>query len=219
MPEKIKIGLVYFLMAAGGLWHILDLFQTTMRVIAGPLLIILSLLLIFECWQHARIKRNYLIWVTVVIAGGFFAEWIGVNTGILFGSYTYGTTLQPQLSGVPVAIGFAWLTSASGAIAWSRKITGHREKLWIPSLLAALLMVIFDVIMEPAAVFLNYWTWQGGHVPVNNYLTWFVLGFLFIILGYRLRATQLVWPGLARHLFLAQILYFALVILKQILQS
>lgn len=218
MREKIKIGSVYFLMSAGGLWHILDWFQTTMRVIAGPLLIALSLLLIFECWQQARIKRNYLIWVIVVIVGGFFAEWIGVNTGLLFGSYSYGTTLQPQLAGVPVAIGFAWVTSASGAIAWSRKLLARREKFWIPSLLAAFLMLVFDMIMEPSAVFLDYWTWQGGRVPVNNYLTWFGLGFLFISLGYRLRATQMVWPAIARHLFLAQILYFALVILKQILQ-
>ncbi len=216
MREKIKIGFVYVLMAAGGLWHILGLFQTTMQVIAGPLLIALSFFLIVECWHTARAKRNFLIWAAVVIVGGFFAEWIGVHTGILFGSYTYGATLQPQLAGVPVAIGFAWLTSVWGAIAWSRKITDNKKNLWIPSLLAALLMLAFDVIMEPAAVSLNYWNWQGGQVPMNNYLTWFVLGFMFIILGHRLRVAQMVWPALARHLFLAQVLYFVLVILEPV---
>jgi bisanhydrobacterioruberin hydratase len=34
--------------------------------------------------------------------------------------------------------------------------------------------VIFDWIMEPAAVKLGYWKWLGdGEIPSFNYLTWF----------------------------------------------
>jgi bisanhydrobacterioruberin hydratase len=38
----------------------------------------------------------------------------------------------------------------------------------------AMLAVIFDWIMEPAAVQLGYWKWLGdGEIPSFNYLTWF----------------------------------------------
>ena len=38
-------------------------------------------------------------------------------------------------------------------------------------------MVCFDLLMEPAAVKLDYWTWLNGHIHLRNYLVWFGLEF------------------------------------------
>jgi uncharacterized membrane protein len=27
--------------------------------------------------------------------------------------------------------------------------------------------------MEPAAVKLGFWNWNGGHIPIHNYFSWF----------------------------------------------
>jgi putative membrane protein len=39
---------------------------------------------------------------------GFITEWIGVNTGMLFGQYTYGSVMGWGLGGVPFTIGCNW---------------------------------------------------------------------------------------------------------------
>jgi putative membrane protein len=43
-------------------------------------------------------------------------------------------------------------------------------------------MTFFDYLMEPAAIKLGYWVWQGSVIPFQNYLAWFVLGLLFAFL-------------------------------------
>jgi putative membrane protein len=42
--------------------------------------------------------------------------------------------------------------------------------------------MIFDLILEPVAILLNYWYWKGGIVPIQNYLAWFVLAVIISIL-------------------------------------
>ena len=54
--EKIKIGAVYFFLIAGGAWHILDVFQFLMSVMAGPLLIGLAIWLFFEYYTLLKIE-------------------------------------------------------------------------------------------------------------------------------------------------------------------
>jgi uncharacterized membrane protein len=50
---------------------------------------------------------------TLTLAGvaimGFAVEAVGVRTGSPFGQYAYTGVLQPQLLGVPVVMGFAWM--------------------------------------------------------------------------------------------------------------
>ncbi len=49
---------------------------------------------------------------------------------------------------------------------------------FLVSVLAALLMVLLDYFMEPFAVRQHLWQWNNGHVPMHNYLGWFVCGVL-----------------------------------------
>ncbi|MFT4749615.1 MAG: hypothetical protein ACI819_000039 [Neolewinella sp.] len=45
-------------------------------------------------------------------------------------------------------------------------------------LLAALLTALYDVIIEPVAIALDYWQWGGGEIPLQNYLAWAAIAFL-----------------------------------------
>jgi putative membrane protein len=58
-----------------------------------------------------------------------------------------------------------------GAIDLSGIITKNKYKI---ILLAALLAVCFDLILEPVAVKLGYWYW-AHNIPLQNYLAWFVI--------------------------------------------
>ena len=85
--ETAGIGLMYFLLFAGGLWHILGIFQQAMRVLASPLLIAISLIALGLMLRQTERKWRFLLWTIILFVGGFFAETIGVKTGLVFGNY------------------------------------------------------------------------------------------------------------------------------------
>jgi len=103
---------------------------------------------------------------------GFAAEWIGVHTGYLFGNYSYGSVLGPKLDAIPLLIGINWYLLA---ISSHWLVSKFKQNLAISVLLAAALMTGIDVLIEPVAVDLGFWSWQGGDIPWTNYLCWFVV--------------------------------------------
>ena len=137
-------------------------------------------------------------------------EWIGVKTGWLFGHYNYGEVLKPQIAGVPLAIGFAWLGMLIASVAFVQRVMElhTKRRIVIASLLTGLLMVSFDVFLEPAAVKLEYWFWIDGFVPFSNYVTWFVASTIFAYAGLRYKVFLKEIPAIAMHAYAAQLLYF-----------
>ena len=208
----LKILALYLLLLAGGLWHILGVLQTAMRLLAAPLLIALCLLLCIEYFREHP-TRKFIFWGILVYATGFLIELIGVKTGEIFGSYFYGPTLQPRLWSIPVAIGFAWLAILISAAAVSQYLLPERflKNPPIVAITIALLMVVFDLFMEPAAAKLGYWTWENENIPLQNYLAWFAFGFILSYIGLRLGLFIKKPPALALHAYISQLGYFVLV--------
>jgi len=212
---RYKIAGLYILLLAGGLWHILGVLQTTMRLLAAPLLIALCLLLCLEYFHEQR-RRPFMAWCIFVCVVCFFIELAGVKTGVIFGSYFYGPTLQPRIWDIPVAIGFAWLAMLISSAAIAQYFLPPRifAKPFIAALLIAVLMVAFDLFMEPAATKLGYWTWENESIPLQNYLAWFAFGFILSYIGLRLGLFIKKPPALALHAYIAQLCYFVLVSLS-----
>lgn len=215
--DKIKIALLYFILFTGGLWHILNFFQTIMSYLAGPLLIGLSIWFYFEI----RIKRNnerfskFNTWSIIVVIASFFIETIGVKTGLIFGTYFYGTTLWPQIMDVPIAIGFAWFLMLICSIALMQRIPIiNNANIWIQMFIISILMTFFDFMMEPAAIKLNYWNWYRTIIPLQNYLAWFVISFILTILAWQMKVLGLKFPKVVMHGYYAQLIYFIMIMFK-----
>ena len=222
---RIKLFLLYLLLIAGGLWHVLDVFQSPMRTLAVPIIIGISLWLVYEYWnmyalplltdtEPPRLRRKtFLLWSAGVAAGGLIVEGFGVRTGWIFGHYNYGTILAPFIGPVPIAIGFAWLGMMLCSIAIVTRSTPRSLRLnpFAGALMTALFMMIFDVLMEPAAVALGYWSWVGNSIPLQNYVAWFAVSFVFAYIGFSLRLFAGKAPPVGLHAYFAQVLYFALV--------
>lgn len=210
-----KILTLYIILLAGGLWHILGVLQTAMRLLAAPLLIALCLLLCVEYFRKHP-TRKFILWSVLVCITGFLIELIGVKTGGIFGAYFYGPTLQPRLWGIPVAIGFAWLAMLLSAAAVSQYLLPVHffKNPFIIAFTIALLMVVFDFFMEPAAAHLGYWTWKSESIPLQNYLAWFAFGFILSYIGLRLDLFTQKSPALALHAYISQLCYFMLVSLS-----
>ncbi|HKJ68266.1 MAG TPA: carotenoid biosynthesis protein [bacterium] len=213
----MKIGGLYFVLLAGGLWHLLGIFQTTMRILAGPVIVLIGLWLAGEYYRTCSPRRRvaFVLWSLGVVGISFVIEMIGAQTGSIFGPYQYGQVLQPVINGVPVAIGFAWLgmlLASDGLVEW---VLRNLQQSWLlRAFLIALVMVVFDILLEQVAVTLGYWHWFDTGIPLWNYVAWFVISLAFAVSGLRMGALPIRAPGLAKHMYFAQTLYFGLVLLR-----
>jgi putative membrane protein len=211
IKENFQIILIYILLVAGGIWNYLGFFKELMPILSGPFLISIAIYSIYKSYNRLNLKSFiYLLCLFIVT---FSIEYYGVKTGLIFGQYQYEPTLIPQLNGVPIAIGFAWILMVVTSNSIVNTIFPSSNTL-LKALFIALFMVIFDMIMEPAATNLLYWTWQNGIIPIQNFIAWFVIAFLisFISLKFSFLPKE---KNLALvHLYFAQIVYFALSLLN-----
>jgi putative membrane protein len=139
----------------------------------------LLLMTVVITYTHKTLNGQLFRFLAVVVVAGFLFEWLGVHTGLLFGSYAYGTTLGGKLNGVPVIIGFNWFL-----LIYSTGTLMQRSNFKSPLLrvvCGALLLVGLDLIIEPVAVQFNYWRWAGNHVPLKNYVCWFIISALLLL--------------------------------------
>jgi len=185
----------------------------------------LNLLLMFLLIVWSRPAKNFSFYLFIMIAflGGMISEIIGVQTGLLFGEYTYGAIMGLQVAGVPLIIGLNWFVVLYTALATVHYIIDHfiqsnnlteESSACSPISLklifgGALLAVFFDWVMEPVAVMLGFWTWAGeGHIPMLNYLSWFFISSILLSIFRIFRIS----PGnlFAVQLFLIQLMFFIL---------
>jgi putative membrane protein len=157
-----------------------------------PMNILLMLALLI--WtQQERTLTFWLLFAACFIEG-MLAEIIGVNTGYLFGHYHYTHVMGPQVLGVPLIIGINWfiviycsgiLISKFSHYLMSRMPDTEQERLqgvyhWTLLLDGALLTVLFDWVMEPVAMKLNFWQWENDKIPFSNYLSWLALSMIMM---------------------------------------
>ena len=141
----------------------------------------------FVMFVSSRNKIDFLIFMTIAFVVGFGAEAIGVNTGYLFGDYSYGTNLGPKFLGVSLVIGINWGVLALGSASIvKRVVTSLRLKI----ILSSLLMLGVDLLMEPVAIKSGFWSWGGHDVPLYNYVCWFLVALFLQWVLFKLRKAE-----------------------------
>lgn len=193
----------YLLFLFGVLWHILKFTRKLAETVTPYVLFIGGLIIILPYTLTG--KKRLLLWITFTFVFTLAAEIIGVNTGFIFGNYSYGNVLGPKLFGVPLIIGFNWVLVILGAISISKNIVPGTV---IRSLITAVLAVAFDLLLEPAAIKLGYWLWYDGSVPVLNYAAWFLIAFTSSLFYFKFNAEDA--GTVPVHYFLSQIIFFFL---------
>lgn len=187
----IGLGLAAFY-AVGLAGHALPATRPWMLALTPYVLVVYGLL----AFLPIMLERGWRVWVwsLTVFAVTFALEAVGTATGLIFGPYTYGRTLGLPLLRVPLVIAFNWLLVILGAVILSRLLL-RRLARWtgavLAAALAALLAAGFDWVLEPVAIRLDYWTWHGGGIPLQNYAAWFLIALLsglgFTLPGLRVR--------------------------------
>ena len=167
--------------------------------------------------SQTKLSKEYLIFFVSAFTIGISTEMIGVNTGLLFGHYQYGNVLGPKLYGVPVLIGFNWFIIVFCAGCFFNQMVVklvQKYNYHITERILAIAVVIggaaiatcFDVILEPVAVKLNFWTWDNGHIPMLNYICWFVISAFMLMINGFLKISYV--NKFATNLFIIEALFF-----------
>ncbi len=125
---------------------------------------------------HKKYSISDVIIFVLIFVFGFLIEVLGVNTGLIFGDYQYGSGLGLKLFETPLLIGVNWLflTYASVSVLNSFKI----NKLLIV-VLAPLAMLIYDFVLEQVAPKMDMWSWHETSVPISNFIAWYGIALVF----------------------------------------
>lgn len=152
---------------------------------------------------HRKWNLRFIAAIIVIALAGFVVEVLGVQTGVIFGEYSYGPVLGIKLYQVPLIIALNWLM----LIYCSYIIAGKLFRSALPRIaVAAALMVGMDLLMEPVAIALNMWDWEAAAPPFQNYAAWFAIAFVFAGLIHYLKI-EVVNP-LAGYLFFYLVMFF-----------
>ena len=143
--------------------------------------------------------------LSILFMIGFFIEVFGVCSGLLFGEYHYGKTLGFQLLGVPLIIGVNWIILVVSSFAVSSYFVSNSI---LKVVLSSFIMVLLDFMIEPVAIRLDFWHWQYGIIPLQNYLMWFLVALLmnWILVFNRFKFNLKLGFGL----LISQVLFFTL---------
>lgn len=195
------ILIIFYSVGAMGIWLNPDF------AILTPFNLVLTAVLLFYLHPH----KDLLLFINLffVFVAAWFLEMIGTTTGVIFGNYLYGQTLGLKLNQTPIIIGLNWIivtySSLLSVDAIAKKMQWKLHEIW-GAILAAVLMVMLDFLIEPVAPKLDFWAFENLTVPLQNYTAWFFFGFAFcywMLKGGVLKPNPLGWK-----VYAAQMLFF-----------
>ena len=193
------------------------IFKSEFIIRSTPVNLLLSFVLLL--WTQKEKNHFFYLFVALIFLAGFAVEVIGVNTGLLFGNYSYENVLGAKWQQVPVIIGINWviiiyccgISVNTLLLSVARSATGtipqpsNMLKTFSVITDGATLAVIFDWLMEPVAIKLGFWKWQGD-IPVYNYVCWFFISLLMLVLFRACKFNK--QNKFAVNLLLIQLLFF-----------
>ena len=174
---------------------------------ATPLILSINFaLLLINCNGH----KWFFHMVILGFLTGMITEILGVQRGWIFGDYQYGDALGYKILGVPVLIGVNWalLTIITAAIAQQ-----FYDNLFMRIVIGACLMIFLDLLIEPIAPVLDFWAFEGGNAPLQNYIGWTAVAIFLQSIFHYFRIEVKGW--FPNQLYILQIIFFTVLLIKQ----
>jgi putative membrane protein len=198
IKEVRKFIVIFYVVGIAG--FSMPFIQPVFKVIT-PLALLLGVYLL--AIYHGKFSPKSLVVFFAVFLTGLLVEMIGVNTGLIFGEYTYGKTLGPKIWNTPLMIGVNWLFLVYAIASITGKI---KAPAMVQILISSLMMIVYDLVLEQVAPRMDMWSWENAHIPLQNYIAWFVVSiFLFSLLKiFRIKIAN----PMAVILLLCQFIFF-----------
>lgn len=215
MPEEKQLSRfvrIYYIAGAAG--FILP-YTEKLFMLVTPIGLLLNLAIVVYAEQWHTKKKREKIRLYGFLAGvylfTFLTEMAGVQTGKIFGTYTYLHTLGIQVGETPLIIGANWILVFLGASRIVQALKHPLERI----LMTAFLMTALDWLIEQVAPVMGMWEFRGDAIPLQNYLAWFVIS-AFIATAKELTGIR-IHTGISRLIFICQVLFFAAIFLTHII--
>lgn len=124
-------------------------------------------------------KRDAILLLSLLGVYAFIIESFALATGYPYGNFSYSELIGLRLLGAaPLALFFSWTPLLLAAYSVSANIL---DNIWARIGATTLVLVIFDFVLDPGAVYLKFWSYSEGGwyygVPWSNFLGWVVSGF------------------------------------------
>ncbi|MAG19501.1 MAG: carotene biosynthesis protein [Flavobacteriaceae bacterium] len=203
--EIISIAIIWLFHVSGILGIIYG--NSEWFISATPLILSINFaLLLINCNSH----KWFFYMVILAFLTGMITEILGVQRGWIFGDYQYGDALGYKILGVPILIGVNWalLTIITAAIAQQ-----FYENLIMRIVIGVCLMIFLDLLIEPIAPVLDFWAFDGGDAPLQNYIGWTAVAIFLQSIFHYFRIEVKGW--FPNQLYLLQIIFFTVLLIKQ----
>lgn len=207
IDRYISYGFFLFF-GVGIVGHLLPFAKAIMLQLTPFILYASVFIVIIRSFMATDSKKWLTVWLIAAFLFGFICEVAGVATGFPFGSYSYSSILGYSLFEVPLVIGLNWMIVILGLIVIFQNVSS----ILVGSAAVGVGAVVFDFILEPVAISLKYWTWNHQGIPVQNYISWFVisfiLAFLFLLLKIKISNSIASWYLLVQFMFFTALRVF-----------
>ena len=122
------------------------------------------------------VNRRVIGWLAVLAGYTYLIEFVGVQTDWPYGAFSYGIALGPMVGSIPLALPLLFIPLVLNAyLLWLLLLEGRAGRLGRVFLVIPT-VVLMDVVLDPAAVALGFWAFDGGGVfygvPLSNYAGW-----------------------------------------------
>lgn len=203
MTIKLNHKIVGLLISVIYLVGIIGLINDTWRPTFISLTVLNLLITFFVAIAFQKKSSQFFIWLTIVCISGYLIEVIGVQTGLIFGDYQYLNGLGFKILETPLMIGINWgLLCLLSCNLWTQLKLNDTIK----ALLSSVSLVVLDLLIEPVCTFLGLWKWDHSIAPIQNYLAWGGIAFIFSMLFFKLVKNST--NKIALLLFILQIAFF-----------
>lgn len=177
---SIAILVIFHLVGIAGIGFEL---KPSMLELSWMNLLLTGLVVYFNRTEFTAKFYGYSILVFTV---GLTVEIIGVATGFPFGAYHYGDSLGWKIAEVPIVLGLNWWLLVYASIHTAAVLHTHKV---VRIVLAPAIMLGLDFLIEPLCGRLNFWFWEASAVPLENYVSWYIISLILVAPYFMLEKT------------------------------
>lgn len=160
---------------------------------------ILMMLAIAAISYSSLVHNSGYKWIFFLVLSGLLAlgfEYLWVQTCFPYGCFSYGDVLGMKLRNtVPWTVFVWWTPLIIGVYAILRR---YIHKKWLIIALWATLLTLIDMVLDPSAVLLGFWSFDASgwyyNVPWSNFGGWLISGAVGMTLATFLLETAKISP-------------------------